>query len=65
MYKLKINNVNKDISIKNCTYFFFDDINIKDFHPNNIKIDENSCKNIFIYYIAYVAINERFKIRKN
>ena len=31
----------KDIGIKNCTYCFFDDtINIKNFNPNNIKIDE-------------------------
>ena len=31
----------KDISVKNRTYCFFDDIiNIKDFDSNNIKIDE-------------------------
>ena len=30
----------KDISIKNRVYYFFNDIiNIKDFDPNNIKID--------------------------
>ena len=29
---------------------------MKDFDPNNIKIDENSYKNILIYYIAYVTI---------
>ena len=34
------NNI-KDINIKNYTYYFFDDIiNINDFDPNNIKIDE-------------------------
>ena len=28
----------KDIDIKNCTYCFFDDIiNIKNFHPKNVK----------------------------
>ena len=27
----------KDISIKCRTYYFFDDINIKNFDPNNIK----------------------------
>ena len=33
----------KDIDIKNQTYYFFNDIiNIKNFDPNNIKIDENS-----------------------
>ena len=35
----------KDIDIKNHTYFFFKDIiNIKDFDPSNIKIDEKSYK---------------------
>ena len=51
-----------DISIKNHTYYFCNDIiNIKIFDPNNIKIDENSYKNIFIYNIGYVTI-KRFKI---
>ena len=37
----------KDIDIKNRTYFFFKDIiNIKDFVPSNIKIDEKSYKKI-------------------
>ena len=39
----------KDISIKNHTYYFFDDfINIKHFDPNNTKIDEKSYRNILI-----------------
>ena len=47
----------KDKNTKNRTYYFFDDIiNIKDFDPNNIKIDESSYKNILAYYIAYVTI---------
>ena len=50
----------KDINIKNCTNYFLDDIiNIKDFDPNNIKIDEKSNKNILIYYIGYVTIKKR------
>ena len=33
----------KGIGIKNRTYYFFDDIiNIKNFDPNKIKIDEKS-----------------------
>ena len=37
----------KDVSIKNNTCYFFNDIiNIKNFDPNNIKIDEKSYKNI-------------------
>ena len=53
-----MSNIVKDINIKNHTYYFFDDINIKDFDPNNIKIDEKSYKNVFIYYIAYVTIKD-------
>ena len=49
----------KDIDIKNRTYYFFNDIiNIKNFDPNNIKIDEKSYKNILIYYIGYVTIKD-------
>ena len=49
----------KDINTKNHTYYFFDDvINIKVFDSNNIKIHENSNKNILIYYIGYVTIKD-------
>ena len=49
----------KDIHIKNRTYYFFNDIiNIENFDPNNIKIDEKSYKNIFIYCIGYVTIKD-------
>ena len=49
------NNV-KEINIKNRTYYFFDDINLKDFDPNNIKKDKKLYKNILVYYIEYVMI---------
>ena len=53
----------KDLNIKNRTYYFFNDIiDIENFSPNNIKIDENSNKNILIYYIGYVTIKEYIKI---
>ena len=43
----------KDINTKNRAYYFFNDIiNIENFDSNNIKIDENSNKNILIYYIG-------------
>ena len=49
----------KYISIKNHPNYFFDDIiNIKNFDPNNIKMDEKSYKNILIYNIAYVTIKD-------
>ena len=54
-----MNNTVKDISIKNHTHYFSDDIiNIKDFDPDNIKPDEKSWKNILIYCSAYVTIRD-------
>ena len=56
----------KDIDIKNHTYYFFDDIiNIKNFDPNNIQIDEKSYKNILIYYIGYVTIKDSKHLKIN
>ena len=56
----------KDLSIKNHTYYFFDDItNIKNFDPNNIKIDEKSYKNILIYNIGYVTIKNSKYVKIN
>ena len=47
----------KEINIKNCTYYFFDDmINIKNLDPNKIKIDEKSNKNFVLYQIGYVTV---------
>ena len=52
-----MSNMFKEIDIKNCTYFFFDDmINIKNHDPNKIKVDEKSHKNILIYCIGYVMV---------
>ena len=56
----------KDINIKNHTYCFFNDItNIKNFDPNNIKIDEKSYKNILIYYIGYVTVKDSKYVKIN
>ena len=33
-------------------------INLKNLNPNKINIDENSFKNILIYYIVYVTIKD-------
>ena len=47
----------KDKNVKNRTHYFFNDIiYIKNFDPSNIKIDEQSYKNIFAYCIGYVTI---------
>ena len=49
----------KGISIKNHTYYFFDDIiNIKKFDPNYNKIDGKTYKNILIYYIEHLTIKD-------
>ena len=48
----------KEIDIKNCTYYFLDDlINIKYLDPNKIKIDIKSFKNLLIYDTGYVTAN--------
>ena len=58
-----MSNIIKDMSKKNRTYNFLHDIiNIKDFDPTNIKIDEKSYKNILIYYIGYVTIKKDLKV---
>ena len=35
---------------------------MKDFDPNNIKIDQQSYKNVLIYYIGYVTIKTDLKM---
>ena len=48
----------KEISIKNRTYYFFNDtINIEEFDTELLKIDKKWYKDIDIYYIVYIAIN--------
>ena len=52
--------------IKSHTYYIFNDIiNVKDFDPNNIKIDKKSYKNILVYYIGYVTIEDSKYIKIN
>ena len=59
---MKISNKVKD----NRTYYFFDDIiNIKNFDPNNIKIDEKLYKNILIYYIGYLMVKDLKYVKIN
>ena len=49
----------EEINIKNRTYYFFDDmVNIKDFDPNLLKKDKKSYKNINIYYIEYITMED-------
>ena len=47
----------KEISIKNQTYYFFNDMaDIKNFYSNLLKIDKKLHKDIDIYYIGYITI---------
>ena len=48
----------KQINIKNGTCYFFNDINIKNFDSNLIKIDKESYKNIDICS-QWIHFNER------
>ena len=52
----------KDTDIKNRTCYLFNDIIYIENFANNIRIDEKSYKNIFIYYIGYVTIKKDLKI---
>ena len=55
-----------DIDIKNRTNYFFNEIiNIKNFDRNDIKIDEKSYKNIFIYYTGYLTIKDSKNVKIN
>ena len=55
-----------DIEIKNRTYCFFNDIiTIRNFDPDNIRIDEKSYKNILIYSIGYVTIKDSKYLKVN
>ena len=49
----------KKLSIKNETYYFFDDIiDVRNFHWNLLKIDKKPYKDIDIYYIGYITIKK-------
>ena len=49
----------KQINIKNRTYYFYNVmINFKNFEPNLLKIDRKSYKNIVIYNIGYITIDD-------
>ena len=46
----------KQISIKNRTYYFYNDlIRLFDFDPNMLKLDKKSFEGIDVYYIEYVT----------
>lgn len=49
----------REINIKICLYYFFDDIiSMENPDPNNINIDDKSYNNILTYYMRYVTCNK-------
>ena len=49
----------KELSFKNQTYYFFDDMtDIRNFHLNLLKIDKKLYKDIDIYYIGYITMKK-------
>ena len=51
----------KQIETKNRTYCFYNDIiNIEGLDSNLLKIDEQSYKDIDIYYIGYITIKKNW-----
>ena len=49
----------KELTIKNQTYHYFNDIiDIKDFQSNLLTIDKKHYENIDIYYIGFIMIKK-------
>ena len=47
----------KQINIKNRTYYFYNDqIDLKDFDTELLKVDKKDYNDIDIYYIDYVTV---------
>ena len=54
----------KDIDIKNCTCYYFDDmIKIEDFDLDNILTDKKSYENILVYNISYKSLIDYIPLR--
>ena len=55
--KIESNDKLKEIAIKNCTCYYFNDIiKIEGFDLDNILIDEKSHENILVYNILYTNL---------
>ena len=48
----------KQINIKNRTYFYNDQIDLKDFDARLLKVDKKDYNKIDIYYVGYVTIKK-------
>ena len=62
--KVESNSKLKEINIKICTGYYFDDIiKIEDFDFDNILRDEKSCENILVYNISYKRLIDSNSLR--
>lgn len=65
-FNLKTHNNFKDIDVKNCTYYFSDDkIDTKNIDTSQINTDKKSYKNVFRYFIEYLAIKDLRNVKTN
>ena len=48
----------KQVDIKNRIYYYYNDIDLKNFKWNLLKIDKKSYKNIGIHNIGYITIKK-------
>ena len=48
----------RQINIKNRTYYFYNQINLKDFDARLLKLDKKKYKEIDVYYIGHVTYKE-------
>ena len=63
-YKNESNDKLKEIDIKNCMCYYFDDmIKIEDFYLDKILTDEKSCENILVYNILYRSLIDSRPLR--
>ena len=61
---MESNDKSKEIDIKNCTCYYFDDISkVKDFDLDNILIDKKSYENILVYNISYKSLIDPTPLR--
>ena len=54
----------KQVDIKNRIYYYYNDIDLKNFKWNLLKIDKKSYKNIGIYNIGYITIKKNWWLWK-
>ena len=55
--------ITKQLDIKNRTYYFwYDQINIKNFNPALLKLDKKSSIGANIYYVGYVTKKPKYNI---